>query len=196
MPADATANLAVAKEAVAWVKAMVPFGASNRGSDYVESWKKNRKKIEGPDPGVLDKVLGGMTAFLPLLTGANRAMQIRGEVTGEAATDYLSRFRQIYDITLRTKAGNCNEQSITAFVWLLDRGVKPIAWMYLTNGKHAFVAIGRKAGSGNDPAKWGDSVVVCDPWAGEAYPLPADKGGALLQTKWGCATANAEFGVA
>ena len=195
MPADATANLAVAKEAVAWVKAMVPFGASNRGSDYVESWKKNRKKIEGPDPGVLDKVLGGMTAFLPLLTGANRAMQIRGEVTGEAATDYLSRFRQIYDITLRTKAGNCNEQSITAFVWLLDRGVKPIAWMYLTNGKHAFVVLGRTPKTGVDPKEWGEAVVVCDPWNNEAYALPAVQGTSILQTKWSCGTARAVFGV-
>lgn len=195
MAADVKSNLAVAKEAVAWVKTAVPFGASNRGEDYVESWKKNRKKIEGPDPGVLDRVLGGMTAFLPLLTGANRAMQIKGEVTGTAAPDYLSRFRQIYEITLRTKAGNCNEQSITAFVWLLDRGVRPLAWMHLTNGKHAFVVVGRKPGSGDDPSKWGDTAVVCDPWAGEAYPLPAEKGVALLQSRWGCSTAKAEFGV-
>ena len=195
MAADVKSNLAVAKEAVAWVKTAVPFGASNRGEDYVESWKKNRKKIEGPDPGVLDRVLGGMTAFLPLLTGANRAMQIKGEVTGTAAPDYLSRFRQIYEITLRTKAGNCNEQSITAFVWLLDRGVRPLAWMHLTTGKHAVVVVGRKPGSGDDPSKWGDTAVVCDPWAGEAYPLPAEKGVALLQSRWGCSTARAEFGV-
>mgnify|MGYP001194593383 CR=1 FL=1 len=196
MASETKSYLAVSKEAVAWVKAMVPFGASNRPSDYVESWKKNRKKIEGPDPGVLDKVLGGMTAFLPLLTGANRAMQIGNEVSGNAPSDYVSRFRQISEITLRTKAGNCNEQSITAFVWLLDRGVRPLAWMHLTNGKHAFVVVGRKPGSGADPTKWGDGCVVCDPWAGEAYSLPAVQAGAILQTKWGCGTANAEFGVA
>ena len=195
MASDVTTLLAAAKIAVANVKAMVPFGASNRAADYVESYEKNRKAIEGKDPNVIDKALGVMTGFLPLLTGANRAMQIGDELSGNAATDMLGRFRQISDFTKRTKAGNCSEQSITAFVYLYDHGVRPLAWMHLTNGKHAFVVLGRKAKSGDDPSKWGDSAVVCDPWNNEAYVLPPAQGQSILQTKWGCGTSTAVFGV-
>lgn len=195
MASDVNTLLAAAKTAVASVKTMVPFGASNRAADYVESYEKNRKAIEGKDPNILDKSLGVMTGFLPLLTGANRAIQIGDEVSGNAAKDMLGRFRQIFEITKRTKAGNCNEQSITAFVCLYDQGVRPLAWMHLTNGKHAFVVLGRTPKSGDDPSKWGDSAVVCDPWNNEAYVLPADRGQGILQGKWGCGTATAVFGV-
>lgn len=195
MAADVSTNLAAAKLAVAYVKANVPFGASNRLSDYSESYEKNRKKIEGNDPNVLDKALGAMTAFLPLLTGANRAQQIWNETTGNAPSDPISRFRQIAEITTRTKAGNCNEQSITAFMFLYDRGARPLAWMHLTNGRHAFVVVGRTPKSGDDPTKWGDAAVVCDPWNNEAYALPAVQAASILQTKWSCGTAKAQFGV-
>ena len=195
MAIDVTTYLSAAKDAVSFVKAKVPFGASNRLSDYSESYEKNRRKIEGENPGPLDKVMGAMTAFLPLLTGANRAMQIGNEVSGNAPSDPIPRFRQIADITLRTKAGNCNEQSITAFVHLYDRGIRPLAWMHLTNGKHAFVVLGRTPKTGVDPKEWGEAVVVCDPWNNEAYALPAVQGTSILQTKWSCGTARAVFGV-
>lgn len=195
MPADVSTYLSAAKNAVSFVKAKVPYGASNRASDYAESWEKNRKKIEGNDPNVLDRTLGAMTAFLPLLTGANRAQQIWNEASGEAPSDPIARFRQIAEITMRTGAGNCNEQSIVAFMFLHDRGIRPLAWMHLTNDKHAFVVLGRTPKSGIDPAKWGDAAVVCDPWNKEAYALPAVQGASILQTKWSCGTARAQFGV-
>ncbi len=187
--------LAAAANAVAYVRGKVPYGASNRGSDYVESWEKNHAKIEGPDPGLVDRAMGGMTAFLPLLTGANRALQIWNEVSGNAPSDPIARFRQVAGITMRVGAGNCNEQSITAFVYLHDLGVRPLAWMHLTSGTHAFVLVGRTARSGDDPANWGDSAVVCDPWNKESYVLPAAQGKGILQSKWGCGTATAVFGV-
>jgi hypothetical protein len=187
--------LAAALNVVKGVKAKVPFGASNRGADYDASYEKFHKKIEGANPNALDKLLGKMTYFLPLLTGANRAQQIYNEKSGNAPSNELERFRQIANITVRTKAGNCNEQSIVAFMDLYDLGIRPIAWMYLDNGRHAFVVVGRKPKTDNNPANWGDDCVVCDPWAGEAYYLPSDTGAGLLQTKWNCATATAQFGV-
>lgn len=195
MPSDIATYLSAAKAAVSYVKERVPFGASNRASDYAESYEKNRKKIEGENPGPVDKVMGAMTAFLPLMTGANRAQQIWNEATGEAPSDPIARFRQIAEITTRTKAGNCNEQSIVAFLYLYDRGNRPLAWMHLTSGTHAFVVVGRKPKSGIDPSNWGDTAVVCDPWNNEAYFLPAGEGQQILQAKWGCGTAKAEFGV-
>ena len=195
MPADATTFLAAARNAVSFVKAKVPYGAANRFADYGESYEKNRKKIEGKDPNVVDRALGAMTAFLPLLTGANRGQQIWNEATGNAPADPVARFRQVAEITMRTGAGNCNEQSIVAFMFLYDRGLRPLAWMHLTNGKHAFVVLGRTPKSGIDPTEWGDAAVVCDPWNNEAYALPAAQASSILQTRWGCGTAKAQYGV-
>src|SRR5215203_2643896 len=187
--------LAAAMNVVKGVKAKVPFGASNRGADYDAAFDKFHQKIEGTNPNLLDKLLGKMTYFLPLLTGANRAQQIYNEKTGNAPANELERFRQIANITVRTKAGNCNEQSIVAFMDLYDLGIRPISWMYLDNGRHAFVVIGRTPKTDSNPASWGENCVVCDPWAGEAYYLPADKGAGILQTKWSCPTATPQFGV-
>lgn len=187
--------LAAALNVVKGVKAKVPFGASNRASDYAASYQKFHQRIEGANPNILDKVLGGMTAFLPLLTGANRAQQIGNEVSGNAPSNPLERFRQIANITVKTKAGNCNEQSIVAFMDLYDLGIRPLAWVHTDNGKHAFVVIGRQPKTGSNPKDWGENCVVCDPWANEAYYLPADAGAGILQTKWGCPTATAQFGV-
>ena len=196
MPDDVTTRLAAAKIAVSFVKAKVPFGASNRLDDYGESYRRHAKKIEGENPGLLDKVLGGMTAFLPLLTGANRAQQIWNEKSGNAPSDPISRFRQIAEITTRTKAGNCTEQSITAFVYLYDLGTRPLAWINMIGRDHAFVLVGMAAMSGDDPAKWGDATVVCDPWNNEAYTLPAETGASILQTKWGTSKVHAVYEVA
>jgi hypothetical protein len=46
---------------------------------------KNFIKIEGANPNALDKLLGKMTYFLPLLTGANRAQQIYNGKDGRCA---------------------------------------------------------------------------------------------------------------
>jgi hypothetical protein len=78
---------------------------------------------------------------------------------------------------------------------LYDLGIRPLAWVHLDNGRHAFVVIGRSPKSGSNPSKWGENCVVCDPWANEAYYLPADSGAGILQTKWGCPTATPQFGV-
>ncbi|MFN7988994.1 MAG: hypothetical protein U0529_16085 [Thermoanaerobaculia bacterium] len=193
---DVSSNLAAARSAVAYVKARVPFGASNRPADYTESYRKNHAAIEGKDPNVLDRTLGLMTAFLPLLTGANRAQQIWNEKSGNAPSDPISRFRQIAEITTRTKAGNCTEQSITAFVYLYDLGTRPLAWINMIGRDHAFVLVGMAAMSGDDPAKWGDATVVCDPWNNEAYTLPAETGASILQTKWGTSKVHAVYEVA
>ena len=192
--------LAAAMNVVKGVKAKVPFGASNRGSDYDAAYEKFHKKIEGANPNALDKLLGKMTWFLPLMTGANRAQQIYAEKTGEmpagdSDAQKLERMRKVANITVKSKAGNCNEQSIVAFMDLYDLGIRPLAWVYMDNGRHAFVVIGRPSGTGSNPSNWGDDCVVCDPWANEAYYLPADTGAGILQAKWGCPTATPEFGV-
>jgi hypothetical protein len=58
-----------------------------------------------------------------------------------------------------------------AFMFLYDKGIFPIDYMSGTNVDHAFVVIGRKAGSDEgDPKTSGDSAVVCDPCNGNYFP--------------------------
>jgi hypothetical protein len=73
--------------------------------------------------------------------------------------------------------GNCFEKSAVAFVYLRDKGIKPLDWVTLLNGDHAFVLIGRSDtdhGSGTiidvkDLDRWAKNVAVCDPWAEKVY---------------------------
>lgn len=68
------------------------------------------------------------------------------------------------------RAGNCGEQAAIAFMFLYDRGVRPIDYMSRVNANHAFVVIGRKLPSkASAPSTWGKDAVICDPWAGHAY---------------------------
>jgi hypothetical protein len=66
------------------------------------------------------------------------------------------------------KVGNCGENSMMAFLFLYDMGVRPIERMGVDQD-HAFVVIGRPSGNPNevleDPEAWGPHAVVCDPWA-------------------------------
>ncbi len=64
--------------------------------------------------------------------------------------------------------GNCDEQASLAFVFLRDRGNRPLDFM--TVGDHAFVVLGRETGSDHtDYATWGPEAVVCDPWHEKVY---------------------------
>lgn len=73
--------------------------------------------------------------------------------------------------TEKAGCGNCMEQSAVAFAYLLRLGVRPLDWMEVTNGDHAFVVIGREPDSAaNDPKSWGKDAAVCDPWDNVAYP--------------------------
>lgn len=69
-----------------------------------------------------------------------------------------------------TGCGNCGEQSAAAFVYLRDRGVRPLDFMHFINHDHAFVVLNRlKESDESKPLTWGDAAVVCDPWKGRSY---------------------------
>lgn len=73
----------------------------------------------------------------------------------------------------KNHCGNCGEHAAVAFIYLRDRGVRPIEYMGYVSGifeDHAFVVIGRKAQTDlGNPAKWGADVVICDPYYDKAY---------------------------
>ncbi len=79
--------------------------------------------------------------------------------------------------------GNCQEFAAVAYTFLKHRRVGPIDYMGVYDSeatffkaKHAFVVLGRDASESpcqTPPEEWPGNVVICDPWADEAY-LPAD----------------------
>jgi peptidoglycan hydrolase-like protein with peptidoglycan-binding domain len=83
--------------------------------------------------------------------------------SGASVLDY---YRIVANLANKNGCGNCGENSILAFMFLYDLGVRPIDRMELDQkADHAFVVIGRAAGDANDWANWGPRAVVCDPWA-------------------------------
>ena len=67
--------------------------------------------------------------------------------------------------------GNCGEQASMAFFYLCERHVQSLELMFINNGDHAFVVLGRKSDSNiSDYTTWGEHAVVCDPWANRYYP--------------------------
>ena len=88
------------------------------------------------------------------------------------------------------KCGNCAEQAAVSFVYLEDKGIRPIHYMANVNkGDHGFVVIGRKTGSADgDIGSWGGNAVVCDPWRDRCYPVSQSGDGlsAMMRAKTLC----------
>lgn len=81
------------------------------------------------------------------------------------AKTMLDKMRIIANETKSQKCGNCGEFSVLAFMYLYDKGVRPLDWVSLVGGDHAFVVIGRDAKSdAKNFLTWGVSAVICDPW--------------------------------
>lgn len=77
----------------------------------------------------------------------------------------INQMRVVSDEATANLCGNCAEFSIVAFVYLYDRQVRPLDWVSVKSGDHAFLIIGRKPGDINDSSSWGADAAICDPWA-------------------------------
>ncbi|QDU25918.1 hypothetical protein ETAA8_09900 [Anatilimnocola aggregata] len=80
------------------------------------------------------------------------------------AMTVLDEYRIIAANAKKNGCGNCGENSIVAFMFLYDMGVRPIERVAAFED-HAFVIIGRANVKINDYANWGPHAVLCDPWA-------------------------------
>jgi len=77
------------------------------------------------------------------------------------------------ELAQKMGVGNCGEMSFLGFALALaeEDGPDRIEIFEITNGDHAFLVIGRAFGSDpNDPSTWGESAIICDPWANAVYP--------------------------
>src|SRR5688572_12556037 len=80
-------------------------------------------------------------------------------------TDELKYLRSVASVAEHVGCGNCGENAAIAFIYLLDRSVRPLDLMSGGPVDHAFVVLGRPAQStASDPTTWGKEAVVCDPW--------------------------------
>lgn len=170
-------RLASAKSAVMYVKDKVRLG-SNTG--LLDPYITLRLKTIAKQKGYSD--FGAWLAQLAAIPIRSMAgisiMHYRHEHASGPTVPSLDLARTWAKEAEHGRAGNCEEQACVALMYLYDHQVRPLDWMHLTNGKHAFVLIGRKDGAGTDPATWGESVVVCDAWKNQAYyldPLTAKK---------------------
>jgi hypothetical protein len=81
--------------------------------------------------------------------------------------------RIIAKLAEKYSVGNCHEMTSVALIKLLNLGLWNIRidLMYIINGDHAFLVLGREINS--DPANyktWGPHAVVCDLWADDVFP--------------------------
>lgn len=162
---DFEKNLSVAWEAVRFVKGKMRFGARNKVRDL---W---RSKGQSSD------ALSDLRRDEDQYYGTLKSHVDNQEMSLWTATERLIEFRAA--AAAAHGAGNCAEQAALAFIYLRDRGVFPLDYMFKPNwvpfldfGGHAFVVIGRKKGSDTAaPATWGDLAVIADPHETEtAYP--------------------------
>jgi hypothetical protein len=198
-------NLAAGMAAIAAVKAMLPLGAGNRAEDREEIYNKV-KRVAGkdyPSGPLLLEAGARLVSFIPevLVTAMRVEDHLRQTRVGELIWGTpqpwvgVSRVRDVAAQAKRYRTGNCSDQACVAFVDLYDRGVLPLDIMFLTNNMHAFVTIGKDAEGNEDPATWGDEVIICDPWNHEAYHLPPDSANSLLliKMKCNCSQAKSQF---
>jgi hypothetical protein len=185
-------RLEFAKAAVASVKIKLPWGAGNRFADPVVAANLQSVARKAGYGEVLSYAARYATPVVAAIAEASIIKYRIEDIYSPHPSTRLGVVRKWAREAVQGRAGNCDDQSCVAFVYLLDNKVRPLDWMHLTNKKHSFVLIGRDDTSGTDPAGWGEDVVVCDPWNDTAYHLDPHtaKKTLLAKMKCGCATAE------
>lgn len=142
-----------AADGVAYVKKVVRFGSGNNPGDVIVKrllignvvWPYFMSTMRDWE----DRELAKRRTNFPALT-ARAPRQALG-ILADAADNF--------------GVGNCGEQSALAFTYLEKRNIRPIEWMEFTDESHAFVILGRRAGTNlANFAEWSYGAALCDPW--------------------------------
>ena len=205
MIGDIQTRLLAARLAVASVKEKLPKGPGNKTDEVVERNIYNEQLKAGDSRGVARaKAAVGAVATSFAAEASVLEMRIldaaKRTLTGKNLAG-IERLREISKQAEKAGAGNCSDQACMAFVYLFDhapQAARPIDLMVLTSRKHAFVALGirvrhsliRVEGVEN-PAMWGDEVVICDPWNNDSYLLDQTGSTSLLLAKMKCGSVQA-----
>jgi hypothetical protein len=99
---------------------------------------------------------------------------LRGFYLDKHSKVYKS-FDKVFSQIEKIHAGNCDEMGWYCLHQLNQHYPDVKGELFLFNS-HIFLVLDRKTNSDpNDPSTWGDSAVICDPWAGKAFPATPAK---------------------
>lgn len=150
-------NLRAAQQAVTYVKSSGIL-AANKVQDRIRA------------AGGIDRVVGAGYS--------NAAAAGVGVTRGAGIVAYtIGNLRGTAEFAARNRYGNCHEQAIMAFVFLYDRGVRPLDLMTFGNNSydHVWTCIGLTLGwQRANLRSWGPDAVWCDPWQGEGVAFAID----------------------
>jgi hypothetical protein len=135
---------APAQSAVEYVKQKLTLGANNRAGDVWQS----------------------RGASVTCVAGEKAAEMVMSRIL--ARMDTLEKIRTIATMAENRKCGNCGEQVSVAFIYLYDRGIRPIDLMQFENADHGYVVLGRPEDA-RPVSSWGPEAYVADPWLGRWY---------------------------
>lgn len=139
-------NLRLAKDAIQFVKACLPYDAANINF----AWPTSTLRV------------CCRRLFLSYIASLFKKI---------ITVSQEERFILEACISMIFKAGNCSEQSVLAFNYLNVLKIKNVELIRLYSDDHRFLLIGRNKNSSlKDQRNWGSSAVICDPWAGKCYP--------------------------
>ena len=153
-------NIRHGKNAVKYVKGLKIL-ASNKLQD--------RLKAAGGVQNVINS--GGSDDTALMGVGQTRSEGVRALTMGN--------LRGTAEYTKKTKFGNCWEQAITAFVYLHEKGVRPLDLVAFDNDAggydHVWVVIGLDQNwERQNLRSWGVNAVWCDPWQGDGMVFAVD----------------------
>ncbi len=80
---------------------------------------------------------------------------------------FLITYETYVALTTKFSLGNCTELALEALDFILNNHPEMSAEIFtIAGGDHVFVVLNRHEGSDpHNPMTWGDSAVICDPWA-------------------------------
>lgn len=81
-------------------------------------------------------------------------------------------FYKLKKSATKHKVGNCIEHALVALYYLKEnKRMSDVDLVVMTNADHGFTVIDRTPNSSpTDHSSWGESAVICDPWARVTYP--------------------------
>lgn len=154
----ATSYLAYARDAMQYVKSKVTFGSSNKFWDNLSTL------------GITALAVGQAYKIeADYLKAANVPLPTPGHADwSRYGLQYIEAMSQA---ALTMGAGNCEELAAIAFMYLRNRGIRPLDYMMIPD-RHAFVVLGAdvRPANSNFLAWTAGQAMVCDPWAGRCEP--------------------------
>src|SRR5579872_4078194 len=118
-----------------------------------------------------NNLLIGKGRFKALDKGINNVRNILEQRDQLEKESGLFNFEETIEMTSKFSLGNCHELACQALDYILNHVPEVEAELYeIKKGDHIFLVLNRKRPSDpGDPGEWGESAVICDPWANKVY---------------------------